>query len=94
MDMSKVMIVAAMGGSVVIVVKTLADSIIRYAELRRGTDAKLTRQDIQERLERIEVAVDTIAVEVERLGEHHRFNAQLALNRPVEALPPRVITPH
>ena len=94
MDMGKVMIVAAMGGSVVLVVKTLTDSIIRYAELHRGAGADMTRQDIQERLERIEIAVDTIAIEVERLGEHHRFNSQLALNRPVEALPPRVITPH
>jgi hypothetical protein len=94
MDMGKVMIIGAMGGSVVLVVKTIADSVIRYAELHRGTDVELNRQDIQERLERIETAVDSIAIEVERLGEHHRFNAQLALNRPVEALPPRVITPH
>ena len=93
MDMGKVMVIAAMG-SVVLVVKTLADSIIRYAELHRGTDVALSRQDIQERLERIEIAVDSIAIEVERLGEHHRFNAQLALNRPVEALAPRAITPH
>jgi hypothetical protein len=52
--------------------------------------AKVT---IQDRLERIEIAVDAIAIEVERLREHHRFNAQLALNRP-EPLPSRVPTPH
>ena len=46
-----------------------------------------------EELERIELAVDTLAVEVERLGEHHRFNAQLMINRP-DPIPPRVSMPH
>jgi hypothetical protein len=91
-SINKVMIVVAVGSTMAIIARTVAAAIVRYAEIHRrevGVDA----QSIRERLERIEIAVDTIAIEIERLGEHQRFNAQLALNRP-EPLPPRVVTPH
>ena len=74
------------------IVKTIVSAVLRFTELQRR-DTVGEAKSIQERLERIEIAVDTIAIEVERLGEHHRFNAQLALNRP-EPLPPKVVTPH
>jgi hypothetical protein len=90
--MTKFLIVSAVGGSLVAIVKAIAGAAVRHAEVsRREVDAD--SQSIQARLERIEIAVDTIAIEVERLGEHHRFNAQLALNRP-DPLPSRVVTPH
>lgn len=89
---SKVMIVGVMATTVVLVARTIASSILRYRELERR-DAGVDEGVIRDRLERIELAVDTIAIEVERLGEHHRFNAQLALNKPAPA-PPKVITPH
>lgn len=74
------------------VAKTIADAAVRFARVNRGPTA-VDDAAIRERLERIEIAVDAIAIEVERLGEHQRFNAQLALNRP-EPLPPKVVTPH
>jgi hypothetical protein len=74
-------------------VRTMATAIVRYAEIRRRREVDVDAQSIRERLERIEIAVDTIAIEVERLGEHQRFNAQLAMNRP-EPLPKKVNTPH
>jgi hypothetical protein len=54
------------------------------------------------RLERIEIALDAIAIEIERLGESHRFTAKLLAERDhlprVDVPPPpsplRVITPH
>jgi hypothetical protein len=53
------------------------------------------------RLERLEYAIDAIALEVERLGEGQRFVTKLLADRPTEeqiAGPPaqrgRVITPH
>ena len=57
---------------------------------------------IEQRLERIEAAVDTIAVEVERISEAQRFAARLAVERdqreiaslPPRASDPRTITPH
>jgi hypothetical protein len=91
-SMGKVMIVMAGGTTVTMLARTIANAVIRYTEIRRR-GAEVTPSMIQERLERIEIAVDAIAIEVERLGEHHRFNAQLALNRP-EPLPSRVVTPH
>jgi hypothetical protein len=90
---AKVMIAVAVGVTAILIVKTIASAIVRFAEVRRPGDIEADAQSIRERLERIEIAVDTIAIEVERLGEHHRFAAQLALNRP-EPLPKHVITPH
>lgn len=51
------------------------------------------------RLQRLEQAVDTIAIEVERLGEGQRFVTKLLVERdpqlhPPELPPRRVITPH
>ena len=90
--MAKVMIVVAGGSTIAMIVKTIAGAAVRYAEVQRR-EVDVDPQGIRDRLERIEIAVDAIAIEVERLGEHQRFNAQLALNRP-EALPPKVVTPH
>jgi len=52
------------------------------------------------RLERIEQAVDAIAIEVERIAEAQRFTARLMSERAVERLPAqgddarRSVTPH
>ena len=90
---AKVMIVVAIGITAALIVKTIASAIVRYAEVHRHKEAGVDAQSIRDRLERIEIAVDAIAIEVERLGEHQRFNAQLALNRP-EPLPKKTVTPH
>jgi hypothetical protein len=41
---------------------------------------------LEERLGRVEQAIDTVAVEVERIGEAHRFTAKLLTER-LESLP-------
>lgn len=41
---------------------------------------------VEERLGRVEQAIDTVAVEVERIGEAHRFTAKLLTDR-LERLP-------
>ena len=91
-DPVKFMMFATAATATVVIVKVIANTVLRAAELTRRP-AGIDEGTIRERLERIEIAVDTIAIEVERLGEHQRFNAQLALNRP-EPLPPKVVTPH
>ena len=50
---------------------------------------------VEARLERIEQAVDTIAIEVERVSEGQRFTSKLLAERE-QASPrvPRAITPH
>jgi len=58
--------------------------------------------DEDPRLERIEIALDAIAIEIERLGESQRFTAKLLAERdrlpradvPPAPSPSRVITPH
>jgi len=57
---------------------------------------------VEQRLARIEAAVDTIAIEVERISEAQRFAARLAAERdqrqiaslPSQATDARTVTPH
>jgi len=68
---------------------------IRWLQYRRHQDA--VPHDVAERLERIERAIDTVAVEVERLGEGQRFTVKMlrdASNAPADPQPRRVNTPH
>jgi len=85
--------------AVVAMVKLLADAVIRWRELR-GSNA--TTQ-VERRLERIELALESIAVEIERSGEAQRFAARLSPPLPdvMPALPEatlkrvvRITTPH
>lgn len=76
----------------VVIVKLLTDAVLRWRELRR-TD---TTPQLERRLERIELALESIAVEIERTGEAQRFAARLSPPQP-EVTPARivrVITPH
>ena len=66
---------------------------------RRSSGAAHDRLDAMERqLDRIEQAINAMAVEVERVGEAHRFTAKLLAERTErpgrEQQPGRVITPH
>ena len=57
---------------------------------RRKAGAKPERLEALEgRLERVEQAIDAVAVEVERIGEAHRFTAKLLSDR-LEPLPATV----
>ena len=54
----------------------LARAIGRWLD-RRGTSSPLPPADVTASLERIEQAVDTVAVEVERISEGQRFTSRL-----------------
>ena len=57
---------------------------------RRKDQVKSGRLEaLESRLERVEQAIDTVAVEVERIGEAHRFTAKLLTER-LEPLPASV----
>jgi hypothetical protein len=66
------------------------------------TGATMTNAALEARLARIEEAVDTIAVEMERMGEGQRFVTKLLADRAAQQLPEgqknagsgRVTTPH
>jgi hypothetical protein len=71
----------------------------RYVELRHERRLRAESDEIGTRLERIESAVETTALEVERISEANRFLAKLLSDRAGPATPPpsktgRVITPH
>ncbi len=71
----------------------------RYLELKRSRPVLPAAEDAaRERLERIELAVEATAVEVERIAEANRFMAKLLADRSGAATPAsrpeRVITPH
>lgn len=70
-----------------------------FLELRHERYLRMPPADLSARLERIEVAVDSTALEVERISEANRFVAKLLADRGVPSgslgkPPERVITPH
>jgi hypothetical protein len=53
-----------------------------YAKkIERGPDAARVPSDVSARLERMEQAIDSIAVEVERISEGQRFTTKLLAER-------------
>jgi hypothetical protein len=70
----------------------------RYIELKHEQRVPLAINGWGERLERIESAVESTAIEVERISEANRFMAKLLAERAgatnLPSRPERVITPH
>jgi hypothetical protein len=71
----------------------------RYLELRHERSLRAPSDDLAQRLDRIEQAVESTAVEVERIAEASRFVAKLLAEREpsigkLAKSPERVITPH
>jgi hypothetical protein len=72
--------------------------IRRFIELRHERRLRNPDEGLTDRLHRIEMTVETTALEVERISEANRFMAKLLAERvgpgaPVPK-PERVITPH
>ena len=85
-------------GAIAVCVKSIADAVVRYAEGRRN-QAPEKELVSDARMARLEVAVESIAVEVERISEGQRFTTRLLnnqLHQPVARLdrPGKVDTPH
>jgi hypothetical protein len=75
---------------VAIVFGTTAATVLSLAKMRfRAKQATLSDPAVDERLYRIEQAVDAMALEIERMAESQRFTARLLSERlpSVEALP-------
>ena len=70
----------------------------RLIELKHERALRTSPDLLVERLDRIEVAVDATALEVERISEANRFVAKLLSDRTGQLGPPsksgKVITPH
>jgi sensor domain CHASE-containing protein len=61
----------------------MAYSLVRQYINRRHTSHR-DLDGVEQRLERIEQAIEAMSVEVERIGEGQRFTAQLLSSRPQE----------
>jgi hypothetical protein len=73
--------------SLTIAVSVVARTWLKYQQLKRqGTPAALPPA-VDDRLLRIENAVDAIAIEVERISEGQRFTTQLLSDRAGAAAP-------
>jgi hypothetical protein len=70
----------------------------RVLERRHERRLPIAMDALQERLQRIELAVDATAIEVERISEGNRFMSKLLAERSgtavLESKPGRVVTPH
>ena len=79
MDSADILLMVVVGcGTLVIIARIFAAALLRQ---RQQPPSELPR-GLEQRLEQMEVALDAIALEVERLGEHQRFTAHLAQGQP------------
>lgn len=85
-------------GALAVSVRSIAGIWMKRLETRPGA---VSLDAIDEKLTRIDAAVDVIALEVERISEAQRFTARLMAEREPGQLPPtgrapdaRAITPH
>jgi len=101
----EVLVGGVLGGATVGAIATMVLVVVLRQIARIGRRAAPTsrRADLAPRLERIEAAVETIALEVERVSEAQRYSAKLLTERLPETPPrapltgraePRVLTPH
>lgn len=81
-----VAMLAIVFGTMSSVLYPLARAWARRIE-NRGAPLVLPLRDVEERLDRIERAVESIAVEVERVSEGQRFVTKLLAERPAAKLP-------
>ncbi|HEU4878099.1 MAG TPA: hypothetical protein VFT21_01545 [Gemmatimonadaceae bacterium] len=80
-------------------VKAIANGVVRYREADKKIEAASVVQISDERMARLESAVEAIAIEVERISEGQRFTTRLLTEQaqPIQAMLPRpgkFDTPH
>lgn len=67
--------------------KIVVNAVVRVFEARKLDHADADTHSLAQRIERLEVAIDTVAIELERVGEIQRFSAQLDRGNPSTHLP-------
>lgn len=79
-DPAKVWVALGFFGSMAITVRSIANVLVARSQARlQGRDPL-----VEQRLARIEQAVDAVAVEVERISEGQRFTTRLLSERAAE----------
>jgi hypothetical protein len=80
-DPAAVLIAGIVLGSVTLTIKAIASAAVRYRENELKYQGSRTSTVTEERLERMEHAIDAIAVEIERISEGQRFTTKLLSER-------------
>ena len=97
-DPAIVMGVVGICAAAAITVRAIADATVRHAQVTRGNASdKETLSDA--RLARLEIAVESIAVEIERISEGQRFTTRLLSDQAQGSVPRldrpgKIDTPH
>ena len=82
-NIARVIFAAVIGGTIAISMIAMAVARIATSRRRRDLpDSSMAR--LEERLERMEQAIDAVATEVERVAEGQRFTSRLLAERQVE----------
>jgi hypothetical protein len=77
---SEVAIIAIIMGSLATIAYPLVRAVARKMDAGAGRQGRLS-SDAEQRLERMERAIDSIAIEVERISEAQRFTTKLLAER-------------
>lgn len=82
-NIARMAIVAIIGGTIAISMIAIAVAMIASSRRRKDLpESSVARLD--QRLERMELAIDAMATEVERVAEGQRFTTRLLADRQVE----------
>ena len=79
-DPGAIMIAAIVIGGATITIRGIATAVVRMQEMKLRGDSRSVPLD-EARLQRIEHAVDSIAIEIERISENQRFTTKLLSER-------------
>ena len=96
-DAAQAIVAVSFFGCIAVTVRSVASIWMKRLDVRRTTSLDA----LDQKLERIDTAIDAIALEVERISEAQRFTARVMAERDPGKLPQpgrpsdgRVITPH
>jgi hypothetical protein len=84
-DPGAVLIAGIVLGSATLSIKFIASAVVRLQENKLKHASTLKSGVTEARLERIEQAVDSIAIEIERISEGQRFTTRLLSERSTSA---------
>jgi len=94
-------VIVAVGSFIagIVIIRTIAETILRLREQNHRKSDSVGSSVSDERIARIEAAVEAIAIEVERISEGQRFTTRLLTeqSQPLKAILPRpgkFDTPH
>jgi len=80
-DPGSVMIATVVMTAATLSIRAIANAAVRFQENKLKMDTVRSSSAMEARLERMEHAVDAIAVEIERISEGQRFTTKLLSER-------------